>query len=70
MKKDSEEIARKASQDMYDYLYVLLPAYPSCGELKQKADALAQAVLEEEKKNNKEYDRITEHGRLQAVQEP
>jgi hypothetical protein len=25
-----EEITRKASQDMYDYLYLLLPAYPSC----------------------------------------
>jgi hypothetical protein len=28
---------------MYDYLYLLLPAYPSYGELKQKADALEQA---------------------------
>ncbi len=65
--KGHEEIDRKASQDIYDNLYLLLPAYPTCGELKLRADALAQAVLEEEKKNNKEYDRVTEHGRLQAA---
>ena len=68
--KGHEEIARKASQDMYDYLYLLLPAYPSCGELKQKADALEQAVLEEAKKNDREYDRVTDHGRNQATRDP
>ncbi len=51
--KGHEEIARKASRDIYEYLQMLLPAYQSCDELKLAANALAEAVLEEAKKKNK-----------------
>jgi predicted secreted Zn-dependent protease len=39
-------------------------------ELKQKVDALEQAVLEQAKKNDQEYDRVTDHGRNQATRDP
>jgi predicted secreted Zn-dependent protease len=64
-----EITAGKTSQEIYDALYYL-PPYPSCNELKQAVDAKAQAVQEEAKKIDQEYDRITDHGRLQTVKNP
>jgi predicted secreted Zn-dependent protease len=63
-----EEIARKTSQDMYEYLHMLLPPYQSCTDLKHAANALAEAILEESRKKDLEYDRVTDHGRLQTAE--
>lgn len=65
--KGHEEIARKASQEIYGSLHVLLPAYQSCDELGRTANALAQAVIEEANKKDKEYDAMAEQGQAQPA---
>ncbi len=60
--KGHEEIARKASQEIYESLHILLPAYQSCDELGRTANALAQAVIDQANKKDKEYDAMTERG--------
>jgi predicted secreted Zn-dependent protease len=64
-----EITSRNASREIYDTLYYL-PSYPTCSELKQAADARAQAVIAEAKKTDDTYDLETDHGRRPTGQNP
>jgi predicted secreted Zn-dependent protease len=64
-----EENSRKTSQEIYDTL-CRLPSSQSCDELKQAINDRAQDVLEKAKKIDQEFDRVTDHGRLQTVKNP
>ncbi len=57
--------AGKTNQEIYDALFYL-PPYPSCDDLKQAINARAEALVEEAKKADQEYDRVTDHGRRQT----
>ncbi len=64
-----ELTAGNTSKRIYDALYYL-PPYPSCDELKQASNARAEALIEEARKTDQEYDRVTDHGRLQTITNP
>ena len=47
-----------------------LPAYPSCSELEQAADAVGEIILEQYRQQQATYDQNTEHGRTQGARFP
>jgi len=47
-----------------------IPAYPSCEELKQGADAAAERVLSDYRQREAIYDQTTNHGATQGARFP
>jgi len=45
-----------------------LPTYPTCAQLEQAADRQAEAILAEFRRQERDYDQTTGHGRTQGAQ--
>lgn len=67
--KGHEDITVRASHEIFEMLRTLPPS-PTCKELEQTANSRAKTLLDEAQMEQEEYDRVTDHGRTQAVQFP
>lgn len=61
-----KEIATEAGREILDAMNAL-PAYSSCRELEQAADAVGEGILERYRQREERYDQDTDHGATQGV---
>jgi predicted secreted Zn-dependent protease len=64
-----QQIAIEAGREIRQTLKGL-PAYLSCSELEQAADAAGQNILDQFREKEKSYDQTTKHGATQGARFP